>query len=197
MLEGKKRPILAEASGILGRGAIVDVQKTRAGALVNCAVTVGVRLVDGTDPYRATCNIPLAPAQVERLVPGSTFVTVRADAHDHSRIAIALNEETPVVTISDPRALEPPVRALRDGRPCRVTVLAHARQWLQTPAGEELYAITVRVDYDRSEFQINQPVPAASAATLRDGQEFAAKRLVAEPNVLAIDWAAAATTTSC
>jgi hypothetical protein len=38
-------------------------------------------------------------------------------------------------------------------------------------------------------------VPAASAATLQDGQEFAAKRLVAEPNVLAIDWAATATTT--
>jgi hypothetical protein len=192
MLGGKKRHM---ASGIIGRGAVVDVQKTQAGPLVKCAVTVGVRLVDGTDPYRATCNIALAPSLAEQLVPGSTFVKVRADAHDHSRVTISLIEEIPVVTISDPRALEPPVRALRDGRPCRVTVLAHARQWLQTPAGDELYAITVRVDYDRSEFQINQPVPAASAATLQDGQEFAARRLVAEPNVLAIDWAAAATTT--
>jgi hypothetical protein len=182
-------------SGILGRGAIVDVQKTQVGPLVNCAVTVGVRLVDGTDPYRANCNIPLAPAQAEQLVAGSTFVTVRADAHDHSRVAISLTEETPVVTINDPRALEPPARALRDGRPCRVKVLAHQRQWLQTPTGEELYAIKVRVDYDSSEFQINQPVPAASAAALQDGMEFAAKRLVAEPNVLAIDWAAAAATT--
>jgi hypothetical protein len=183
------------AAGILGRGAIVDVQKTQVGPLVNCAVTVGVRLVDGTDPYRANCNIPLAPPQAEKLVAGSTFVTVRADAHDHSRIAISLTEETPVVTVSDPRALEPPARALRDGRPCRVTVLAHQRQWLQTPTGEEFYAIKVRVDYDSSEFQVNQPVPAASAAALQDGMEFAAKRLVAEPNVLAIDWAAAAATT--
>jgi hypothetical protein len=183
------------AGGILGRGAIVDVQKTQVGPLVNCAVTVGVRLVDGTDPYRANCNIPLAPPQAEKLVAGSTFVTVRADAHDHSRIAISLTEETPVVTVSDPRALEPPARALRDGRPCRVTVLAHQRQWLQTPTGEEFYAIKVRVDYDSSEFQVNQPVPAASAAALQDGMEFAAKRLVAEPNVLAIDWAAAAATT--
>jgi hypothetical protein len=183
------------ANGILGRGAVVDVQKTQVGPLINCAVTVGVRLVDGSDAYRATCNLPLAPPQAEQLVAGSTFVTVRADAHDHSRIAISLTEETPVVTISDPRALEPPARALRDGRPCRVTVLLHQRQWLQTPTGEELYAIKVRVDYDGSEFQINQPVPAAVAAALQDGMEFAAKRLVAEPNVLAIDWAAAAATT--
>jgi hypothetical protein len=183
------------ANGILGRGAVVDVQKTQVGPLINCAVTVGVRLVDGSDPYRAICSVPLAPPQADQLVPGSTFVTVRADAHDHSRVAISLTEETPVVTINDPRALEPPARALRDGRPCRVKVLAHQRQWLQTPTGEELYAIKVRVDYDSSEFQINQPVPAASMAGLEDGMEFAAKRLVAEPNVLAIDWAAATATT--
>jgi hypothetical protein len=183
------------ASGILGRGAVVAVQKTPVGPLINCAVTIGVRLVDGTDPYRATCNIQLASPQADLLVPGSTFVTVRADAHDHSRIAISLTEETPVVTINDPRALEPSARAMRDGRPCRVTVLLHQRQWLQTPTGEEFYAIKVRVDYDSSEFQINQPVPAASAAVLQDGMEFAARRLVAEPNVLAIDWAPAAVTT--
>ncbi len=178
------------ANGVLGRGAVVDVQKTQVGPLVNCAVTVGVRLIDGTEPYRANCNIALAPQDAERLVPGGTFVTVRADPHDHSRVAISLTEETPVVTITDPRALEPSERALRDGAACRVTVLAHQRQWLASPAGDELYAIKVRVDSDLAEFQINQPVPAAVAASLRDGMEFAARRLVAEPNVLAIDWTA-------
>jgi len=178
------------ANGVLGRGAVVDVQKTQVGPLVDCAVTVGVRLIDGTEPYRANCNIALAPQDAERLVPGGTFVTVRADPHDHSRVAISLTEETPVVTITDPRALEPSERALRDGAACRVTVLAHQRQWLASPAGDELYAIKVRVDSDLAEFQINQPVPAAVAASLRDGMEFAARRLVAEPNVLAIDWTA-------
>ena len=177
--------------GVLGRGAVVDAQKTPVGPLVNCSVTVGVRLTDGTEPYRASCNLALAPQDAERLVPGATFVTVRADPHDRSRIAISLTEETPVVTITDPRALEPSERALRDGTRCRVTVLAHQRQWLATPAGDEFYAIKVRVDADLSEFQINQPVPASSVSALQDGTELAARRLVGEPGVLAIDWAAA------
>lgn len=178
-------------SGILGRGAIVDVQKTPAGELIDCAVTVGVRLVDGTEPYRATCHVPLAPDQAERITPGSSYVTVRADPNDHSRIALSLNEPTPVVTVNDSRVVDPPARALREGQPCRATVLIHQRQWLQTPAGEELYAVRVKVDADGSEFQVNLPVPGAGVALLQDGAELPAKRLAAEPNVLAIDWAAA------
>lgn len=184
------------AGGILGRGAVVDVQKTPVGPLVDCLVTVGVRLVDGTDPYRATCHVPLDPARAEMLVAGSTFVTVRADPHEHSRIAISLTEPTPVVTLTDPRALETPERALRDGTPCQVRIVAHQRQWLATPSGDEFYAIKVHVDPDGSEFQINQPVPAGVAASLSDGMEFAGKRILAEPNVLAIDWTAAAATQS-
>ena len=177
--------------GILGRGAIVDVQKTAAGAFIDCALTIGVRLVDGSDPYRASCHVALMPGQADQLVPGGTFVTVRADPHDHSRIAVSLSEETPVVTINDPRALEPAARALRDGLPCRVTVLLHARQWLKTPGGEELYAIKVRVQSDGAEFQVNVPVPAAAVDLLKDGAELPARRIAAEPNVLAIDWASA------
>jgi hypothetical protein len=178
------------ATGILGRGAVVDVQKTQVGPLIDCLVTVGVRLVDGTDPYRATCHLPLTPDQAELLVPGGTFVTVRADPHDHSRIAVSLTEETPVVTITDPRALEPSERALREGTPCAVTMVAFQRQWLATPAGDEFYALKLRVGSDLSELQVNQPVPAGAAGLLREGAQFSARRLVGEPNVLAIDWTA-------
>lgn len=177
-------------NGILGRGAIVDVVKTPTGGLVDCAVTVGVRLVDGTDPYRANCHVLLTPDQAEQVIAGSTYTTVRADPNNHSRIALSLEEETPVVTVNDPRVLDPPERALREGQPCKVTVLLHQRQWLKSPAGDELYAIKVRVDTDSSEFQVNLPVPASALSALQDGAQFAAKRLVAEPNVLAIDWAA-------
>jgi hypothetical protein len=184
------------SGGIVGRGAVVDVQKTPAGNLIDCAVTVGVRLVDGSDPYRATCHVALTPDQAERLVPAGTYVTVRADPHNRSRIALSLSEPTPVVTITDPRAIDPPARALREGLPCRVTVLVHQRQWLQTPDGEEFYAIKVRVDTDGSEFQVNLPVPAAAIPLLQNGGEFPAKRLSAEPNILAIDWAALLTATA-
>ena len=183
-------------SGIPGRGAIVDVQRIAAGAFVDCALTIGVRLVDGTDPYRASCHVALMPDQADQLVAGGTFVTVRADPHDHARIAVSLGEETPVVTINDPRALEPAARALRDGLPCRVTVLLHQRQWLKTPGGEELYAIKVRVQSDGAEFQINMPVPAAATELLEDGAELPARRIAADPNVLAIDWASTAAATA-
>jgi hypothetical protein len=65
------------ANGILGRASLVDVQKTPVGAMVDCAVTAGVRLVDGSDPYRASCHALLTPDQADHLIPGQTFMTVR------------------------------------------------------------------------------------------------------------------------
>jgi hypothetical protein len=179
------------ANGILGRGALVDVQKTPVGSMVDCNVTVGVRLVDGSDPYRTTCHAILAPAQADRLIPGQTYMTVRADPSNHPRIALSLTEETPVVTINDPAVLDPPARALSEGVPCRVVVLLNQRQWLKSPQGDEFYAVKVRVTSDNSEFQVNIPVPASDTGLLVNGAELPAKRLAAEPNVLMIDWAAA------
>ena len=178
------------ADGILGRGGIVDVQKTSVGSLVDCALTVSVRLIDGSDPYRANCHVMLTPEQAEEIVAGSTYATVRADPSNHSRIALSLTEETPVVPVTDPRVIDPPARALREGTPCSVTVLLFQRQWLQTPDGDELYGIKVRVDSDGSEFQVNLPVPAAVLPALQNGAQFSAKRILSEPNLLAIDWAA-------
>jgi hypothetical protein len=179
------------ANGILGRATLADVQKTPTGNLVDCAVTVNVRLVDGTPPYKASCHATLAPDQAERLIPGQTFVTVRADPQNHSRIALSLSDPTPVVTITDADVLQPPERAMREGEPCRITVLLHQRQWIATPAGDELYATKVRVQSDGSEFQIFLPVPASAVPLLQDGKELPAKRLAAEPQVLTVDWAAA------
>jgi hypothetical protein len=179
------------ANGILGRATLLDVQKTPAGSLVDCALTVGVRLIDGTPPYRASCHVPVGPDDAAKLIAGQTILTVRADPVDHDRVAVSLSEPTPVVTVSDPAALDPPARALRDGAPCRVVLVAHQRQWLQTPQGDEFYAAKVRVTSDGSEFQVNVPVPPEATGLMNDGAELPAKRLEAEPNVLMIDWAAA------
>jgi hypothetical protein len=181
---------LAE-NGIPGRASVVDVQKSPAGSLVDCALTVGVRLVDGTPSYRPSCHVPLAPEQADKVIAGQTILTVRADPNDHSRVAVSLTEPTPVVTVTDPSAIDPLARALRDGAPCRVVLLAHQRQWLQTPDGDELYATKLRITSDGTELQAFVPVPAAAAAQLTDGSEFPAKRLALEPNVVTIDWAAA------
>jgi hypothetical protein len=178
-------------TGILGRGSCVDVQKTPLGTLVDCAVTVGVRLVDGTPSYRAACHISLSAENAERLIPGQTLFTVRADPNNHERIALSLTEPTPTVTIDDPSVVDPPARAMRDGTPCRVVIVAHGQQFLALPTGEALYATKVRVVEDSSEFQIFLPVPASATALLQDGKELPAKRVPGEPQVLTVDWAAA------
>ncbi len=179
------------ANGILGRGALVEVQKTPTGQLVSCMVTAGVRLVDGTPSYRATCQISLSAENAERLIPHQTLFTVRADPNNHQRIAISLTEPTPWVTIDEPSVVDPPARALREGTPCRVKIVAHGEQFLRLPTGEDLYATKVQVLDDGSEFQVFLPVPASAKGLLADGAELPAKRILAEPNVLTVDWAAA------
>jgi|GEM_PF-6437567 len=179
------------ANGILGRGACVDVQKTPTGQLVSCMVTAGVRLVDGTPSYKTTCQISLSPDNANKLIPHQTIFTVRADPNNHQRVAISLSEPTPWVTIDDPSVVDPPQRALRDGTPCRVQILAHGEQFLRLPTGEDLYATKVRVLDDGSELQVFLPVPSSASALLQDGKQLPAKRVLAEPNVLTVDWASA------
>jgi hypothetical protein len=179
------------ANGVPGRASVSDVQKTPSGNLIDCTVTLNIRLVDGTPPYKATCHALLGQENADKLIPGNVFVTVRADPRDHSRVALSLGEATPVVTITDQQVLDPPARALREGLPCRVQVLLHQRQWLKTPAGDELYATKVKVASDGSEMQVFLPVPSNAVGLLQDGSELPAKRLATEPNVLTVDWAAA------
>jgi hypothetical protein len=179
------------ANGLLGRGACVDVQKTPVGQLVDCAMTIGVRLVDGTPPYQASARISLSPENAAKLIPRQTLFTVRADPQNHARVAVSLAEPTPTVTVTDPAVVDPPGRALRDGVPCRVTLLAHASQFLRLPSGEDVYAAKVRVSEDGSELQVFLPVPAVAAPLVQDGKEYPGKRIPAEPSVLTIDWAAA------
>jgi hypothetical protein len=179
------------SNGIPGRASVVDVQKSPAGNLIDCAVTVNIRLIDGTPAYRASCHVPLSPDQAEKVIPGQTIVTVRADPSDHNRIALSLTEDTPVVPVGDPSVLDGPTRALIQGDPCRVVLLLHQRQWLSTPDGSELYATKLRVTSDGSELQAFVVVPAGAEGLMVDGSELPAKRLALEPNVIAIDWDAA------
>jgi hypothetical protein len=179
------------ASGILGRGACIDVQKTPVGQLLDCAMTIGVRLVDGTPSYRASCRVSLSPENAARIIPHQTLFTVRADPNNHQRVALSLSEPTPTVTIDDPSVVDPPARALREGTPCRLQIVAHAEQFLRLPTGEDLFATKVRVLDDGSELQVFLPVPPSAMTLFADGKELPGKRLLAEPNVLTVDWAAA------
>lgn len=154
-------------------------------------MTVGVRLVDGSPPYQTNSRVSLSAENANMIVPRETLFTVRADPQNPSRIAVSLSEPTPIVTVTDAAVVDPPARALREGVPCRVAIVAHGQQFLRLPSGEELFATKVRVVDDGSELQVFLPVRATAAALLQDGKELPAKRVLAEPNVLTVDWAAA------
>jgi ABC-type amino acid transport substrate-binding protein len=179
------------ASSILGRAVVVDVRKEPAGELVDCAVTAKVRLVDGTPPYDAAFHTSVVQGRADLILAGRTILAVRAGVDDHSELTISWSESVPVVTVTDPDILEPPARALRDGKPCRIVVINHARQSLKTPAGDELYSTKVCVTTDGSELGLMLSVPDSATALLVDGKELPAKRLEYEPNVLTVDWDAA------
>jgi hypothetical protein len=81
-------------NGILGRGALVSVDKAPMGTLVDCTLAVGVRLVDGTPSYRAQTRVSLSPENAEKLIPGQTLFTVRADPNNHERRRAAASQAT-------------------------------------------------------------------------------------------------------
>ena len=176
---------------ILGRAGVVDVRKEAAGELVDCAVSAKVRLVDGTPPYQATIQANVVQRRADLLQAGRTIVAVRAGLDDHSEVMISWTEAVPVVTVTDPEILEPPARALRDGQQCRIVVLDQWRQFLKTPAGEELYATKARVTSDGLELQVMLHVPDSATALVVVGKELPAKRMQYQPNVIAVDWDAA------
>jgi hypothetical protein len=179
------------ANGILGRGSCVDVQKNDMGQLVDVQMTVGVRLVDGTPPYRTTARVSLTHDNAAGITPGQTLFTVRADPNNHDRIAVSLDEPTPTVVVDDPATIDPPARALRDGVSCQLQLLQFAPQFLRIPSGEELYAAKVAIVGEGTPFQIFLPVPAAGTGLLVTGATLPGKRLPAEPNVVTVDWTAA------
>jgi hypothetical protein len=176
------------ANGILGRGSCVEVQKNDIGQLVDVQMTVGVRLVDGTPPYRTTARVSLTHENAATITPSQTLFTVRADPNNHQRIAVSLSEPTPTVTVDDASVVDPPARALRDGAPCQIQLVQFSQQFLRLPTGEELYAAKISIDGD--EFQIFLPVPDAAIGRLANGATFPGKRLPTEPHVATVDWAA-------
>jgi hypothetical protein len=178
-------------NGILGRGALVDVQKNPTGQLVDCQLTLGIRLVDGTPSYRANTRISLSPENAEKMIPSQTLMSVRADPNNHQRVAVSLEDPTPSITIDDPAVVDPPARALREGVPCQLTLVQYGEQFLRLPTGEDLYAAKVSIVGEGNEFQVFLPVPDAAVGMLKPGAVFPAKRVPSEPNVVTVDWAAA------
>jgi hypothetical protein len=177
------------ANGIRGRGSCKAVEKIPEGNLVRCNITVGVRLVDGTPLYEATCEGHMLPERAAKLQPQHSMFAVCADSTNHMRIALVPGEPIPVAPLPDNSPVEPALRALTSGDPCTVKIVDFARQYLSLPDGDELY--TVKGEVDGLVVEAPVPVPPSAADRIQVGAELPAKRLAYEPNSLAIDWQAA------
>lgn len=186
--------------GVLGRGALLEVLSddpptNGSDALVECVITVGVRLVDGTPKYTARCRQSLPASTAEALGSNTgILVTVRADPDDPAHVALSLTDPIPVVDLAEDEVDERAAAILRDGVPARALIIASQRQFLRNPGGDEFYAVALSVtggEGPPTDVHAFVPVPDEALDLLESGLELPAKRLAADPGVVTIDWDAA------
>ena len=184
--------------GLLGRGAIVNVQET--GVSVGhgdmdphrvCVFTVEVTL-DNQDPYQATCRQAVRLELLPQLQPGKTLVAVRVNPNDPQEIALDLNSEPPSVTVTrDPGHSAADI--LASGTPCRAVIIESQDYNAKSPDGVEIYAFVLTVIVDgRAPYQITvgNPVPDEAIPLLYPGNNLPAKKGPGDNDVV-IDWKAA------
>ena len=188
------------ATGLLGRGIIIDVQLTgttlqSGNGLVQrvCLFTVEVSL-DGRDPYTTTCKQRIPEIQLPMIQPGNTTVAIRANPYELTQIALDFATEPPVVTAGPGQGNHSAAELLATGEPGRAVIVQFQPLGKRNPAGVDLYAylLTVmpegRVPY---QIQVGNPTPPAALPFLFAGSRVPVK-IGTFPNAVVIDWEAAA-----
>jgi hypothetical protein len=187
-------------NGLLGRGLITSVEKT--GTSVGskqdprpvCLFGVEVTL-DNAAPFAAQIRQSVPLADVPQYVPGQTFVAVRVDPADHTRVAMDRSQEPPTVTISEQTTGAPTAASiLETGSPVRAVIIQSQSLSAKNPAGVELYALVLTILEDGQpprQIQAGNPVPEACIPLLYPGSNMPAKALPGQPNLVAVDWDAA------
>src|SRR5450631_794359 len=162
-------------NGLLGRGAIVNVQET--GVSVGhgdmdphrvCVFTVEVTL-DNQDPYQATCRQAVRLEQLPLFQPGKTLVAVRVNPNDPQEIALDLATEPPSVTVKRDPERASAADILASGTACRAVIVD----------GRAPYQITA-----------GNAVPDEAIPLLYPGNNLPAKK-GSDDNEVVIDWKAA------
>ncbi len=188
------------ATGLLGRGIIIDVQLTgttiqSGNGLVQrvCLFTVEVSL-DGRDPYTAMCKQRMPEIQLPMIQPGNTTVAVRANPDELTQIALDFTTEPPVVTVTPGQGNGSAAELLATGEPGRAVIVQFQPLGKRNPAGVDLYAylLTVmpegRVPY---QIQVGNPTPPTALPYLFAGSRVPVK-IGTFPNAVVIDWELAA-----
>jgi hypothetical protein len=184
-------------NGLLGRGLIISVEKT--GTSVGsrheprpvCLFKVEVTL-DNTPPYVAEFRQSVPLADVPQYVPGQTFIAVRVDPADHSRVAMDRSQEPPTVTISEQTTGAPSAASiLQTGNPVRAVVIQTQSLSAKNPAGLDLYAFVLTIleeGHPPRQVQAGNPVPDSCIPLLYPGSNMPAKVDPGQPGLVAIDW---------
>jgi hypothetical protein len=184
-------------NGLLGRGAIVNVQET--GVSVGhgdmdphrvCVFTVEVTL-DNQDPYEASCRQAVRLEQLPLFQPGKTLVAVRVNPNDPQEIALDLNTEPPSVTVKRDPGHASAADILANGTDCRAVIIESQDYNAKSPEGVEIYAFTLTVIVEgRAPYQITvgNPVPDEAIPLLYPGNNLPAKKGSGGDNEVVIDW---------
>jgi hypothetical protein len=189
--------------GLLGRGIITAVTQTAVSTGVDfdpshvCVFTVEVSL-DNTPRYMATCRQSIRATILPQLLGGGATVAVRVDPSDHSRIALDLATEPPVITVSGQDGdahTGSAAQILQDGEACQAVIIESLPLGRRNASGVDLHAFTLTVLAEgRAPYQtkLGMPVPPEAVPLLYPGNKVPAKRLPdREDHYVVIDWAQA------
>ncbi len=186
--------------GLLGRGVIVSIQQTSVSTGVDfdpshvCVFTVEVAL-DNEPRYTATCRQAVKATILPQLMMPNATVAVRVDPADHTRIALSLGEDPPVVTISassgDPKTASA-ARILEQGVACKAVIVESQPLGMRSSTGKDMYAFRLTVLADGRppyQIQVGNPVPADALPLVYPGNTVPAKRMPeGDDRELVIDW---------
>jgi hypothetical protein len=186
-------------NGLLGRGIIVSIQQTSVSTGVDfdpahvCVFTVEVAL-DDVPRYTATCRQAVRAKVLPQLMLPGVAVAVRVDPADHSRIALSLGEQPPVVTMAssgDPNTGSA-ARILEHGVACKAVIVESQPLGMRSSTGKDMYAFRLTVlTGERPPYQIDvgNPVPAEALPLVYPGNTVPAMRMPGGADQeLVIDW---------
>jgi hypothetical protein len=181
---------------LVGRALVIDA------SLAGMAITVGVEeyrvcnlrlqvFLDGQSAYIAECRQKVQEWRLGQLV-GQAYA-VRVDPSDPQKVALDFSMEAPIVTLARP-ADGGAQALLATGRPAEAVIVSNQPLGLRSWDGNEvhLFVLTVMVPGQAPyQTQLGNPMPAAALPYVFPGARVPVK-LGANPNEVAIDWAAAA-----
>lgn len=181
---------------LVGRALVIDV------SLAGTAVKLGVEeyrvcnlrlqvFLDGQQAYIAGCRQKIEEWRLGQLT-GQAFA-VRVDRQDPQKVALDFSMQAPVVILARP-ADGGAQAILATGRPAEAVIVSNQPLGLRSWDGNDVHVFTLTVMAPGQapyQAQLGNPMPAAAMPLVFPGARVPVK-VGANPNDIAIDWAAAA-----